>query len=153
MFGLAFITTFSCLATALDIFLLRFLIYLSRFRKALAPKLDQWVQDGIFQLQRRAYEAQGEGTWSRFDQEIPVTEKGDQLSVHLVEATLPTTELTVQVGKIEAVQETERTASDAASAEDRIVESSGSPIRKGGETDLAGEKRSNPEEVRHPVST
>jgi hypothetical protein len=51
--------------------LLRFLIYLSQFRNALSPRIERWIQDGIFQLQRRAYEDQSE--WQDIDKEIPVT--------------------------------------------------------------------------------
>jgi hypothetical protein len=81
VFGLAFIITFACVVTILDICLLRFLIYLSLFRQALAPRIDQWIQDGVWQLQRHAYEASGEGTWSRTQDETPVTDKHEQLGV------------------------------------------------------------------------
>lgn len=64
----------------LDIALLRFLIFLQRFRKALAPRIDAWIQDGTFQLQRRAYEAYGEGQWSGLDEEIPVHKPGEELA-------------------------------------------------------------------------
>lgn len=62
-----------------DFMLLRFLITLSRFRRAMAPKLDRWIQDGVFQLQRRAYEAKGEGSWQHIDKEIPVTTGKERL--------------------------------------------------------------------------
>lgn len=35
--------------------------------------MDRWLQDGIFQLQRRAHEAQGSGTWENLSEEVPVT--------------------------------------------------------------------------------
>jgi hypothetical protein len=50
--------------TIVDIVLLKFLIYLSKFRRALSPRIERWIQDGVLQLQRRAYEAHKEGTWS-----------------------------------------------------------------------------------------
>ena len=42
-------------------------------KRALAPRIDSWIQDGVFQLQRRAYEAHGEGPWERCSHEVPVT--------------------------------------------------------------------------------
>jgi hypothetical protein len=73
VFGLAFVLAFALLVTVADISILKFFIYLSRFRRALAPRIDRWVQDGVLQLQRRAYEAEGKSSWIRLDQEIPVT--------------------------------------------------------------------------------
>lgn len=62
----------------LDLVLLRFLIFLRNAKKAPAPRLDRWIQDGVFQLQRRAYEARGDGVWKSLTKEIPVTiEKTD----------------------------------------------------------------------------
>jgi hypothetical protein len=61
--------------------LLRLLIYTRRFRHILAPRIDRWIQDGVFQLQRRAYEAQEEVAWGRSDKEIPVTAGNVQLPV------------------------------------------------------------------------
>lgn len=46
---------------------------MSKFRRALAPRIDRWIQDGVLQLQRRAYEAQGQGTWINLEQDIPLT--------------------------------------------------------------------------------
>ncbi|KAF2871909.1 hypothetical protein BDV95DRAFT_28836 [Massariosphaeria phaeospora] len=79
-FGLVFIVVVSCTFMALDIGLLHFLIYLSKFRRALAPRSDRWIQDGVLQLQRRAYEGQGQGTWTNLDQEIPLTVEKELLS-------------------------------------------------------------------------
>lgn len=59
--------------------LLRVMILLSQFRKAMAPRLDRWIHDGVFQLQRRAYEAVGQGTWHDIDCEIPVMTSKDKL--------------------------------------------------------------------------
>jgi hypothetical protein len=72
--------TFAVFVTILDILLLRFLIYLSKFQRALSPRIDRWVQDGVFQLQRRAYEAQGDGVWRMQDKEIPVIFDGSKLA-------------------------------------------------------------------------
>lgn len=72
-FGLIFILTMSTIITTVDICLLRFLIYLKKSRQILSPRIDRWIQDDVFQLQRRAYEALGEGVWTRLENEIPVT--------------------------------------------------------------------------------
>jgi hypothetical protein len=81
VFALAFILSFSITITVLDLILLRFLIYLSKFLAALSPRIDEWIQDGVYQLQRRAYEAHGEGTWKDHNKEIPTTAGGEQLPV------------------------------------------------------------------------
>ncbi|KAF2183698.1 hypothetical protein K469DRAFT_667950 [Zopfia rhizophila CBS 207.26] len=80
VFALALIIAVSCTVTILDILLLRFLIFLSKFRSALAPRINRWIQDGVLQLQRRAYEALGEGKWKDLEGEIPVTSRNEVLS-------------------------------------------------------------------------
>jgi len=70
-FALVFMLTFSVTVTLLDLLLLRFFIFMSRFRVALSPRIDRWIQDGIFQLQRRAYETHAQ--WRDTEEEIPVT--------------------------------------------------------------------------------
>ena len=67
------------MVTILDLMLLRFLIFLHRFRGAMSPRIDRWIQDGVFQLQRRAYEARGEGIWKNRQEEIPVTWSKEEL--------------------------------------------------------------------------
>ncbi|CAO2656658.1 Nn.00g054610.m01.CDS01 [Neocucurbitaria sp. VM-36] len=78
VFALAFIIAFSFLVMIIDITLLKFLIYLSRFRRTLAPRIDRWIQDGVWQLQRRAYEGEGYREWMNLENEIPLTDKGGQ---------------------------------------------------------------------------
>jgi hypothetical protein len=56
----------------IDITFLKFLIFLSKFRAALAPRIDRWILDGVWQLQRRAYETQNHHNWSGVEGEIPV---------------------------------------------------------------------------------
>ncbi|KAJ4355516.1 uncharacterized protein N0V89_003533 [Didymosphaeria variabile] len=73
VFGLAFILTFSAIISIINYFILRFFIFLKRFRRSLAPRLDRWVNDGIFQLQRRAFEANESTMWMDLEKEIPVT--------------------------------------------------------------------------------
>jgi hypothetical protein len=60
VFGLVFVLTLSLLALIVDITLLKFLIYLARFRRQLGPRVERWIQDGVWQLQRRAYEGVGQ---------------------------------------------------------------------------------------------
>ena len=66
VFGLSFVIVFSLLVALIDITLLRFLIYLSCFRRALGPRLVRWTQDGVWQLQHRAYEGEGHKKMDRF---------------------------------------------------------------------------------------
>lgn len=73
VFGLTFILAFSATISFINFFILRFFIYLKRFRKTLAPRLDRWVNDGIFQLQRRAFEANESTAWMDAEKEIPTT--------------------------------------------------------------------------------
>jgi hypothetical protein len=79
VFALAFITTLALVLTICNLLVLRFLVFLSRFRPALTPRIDRWVQDGVFQLQRRAFEATEQGVWINLEQEIPVTCERQQL--------------------------------------------------------------------------
>lgn len=65
--------TFSAIISFINLFILRFFIFLKRFRKSLAPRLDRWVNDGIFQLQRRAFEANDNVLWTKLEKEIPTT--------------------------------------------------------------------------------
>jgi hypothetical protein len=80
VFGLYLVAGIALALYLLDLVLLKFLIFLSRFRRALAPRIDRWIQDGVFQLQRRAFEAREEGDWQRKDQEIPITSAKKLLS-------------------------------------------------------------------------
>jgi hypothetical protein len=80
VFGLAFVSTFAVVVTICNMFMLRIAIMLSRFRRALGPKLDRWTQDGIFQLQRRAFEADGQMYWRDIESEIPTTARDALLS-------------------------------------------------------------------------
>ena len=89
VFALAFTLTLSLTFTFLDLVILRFFIYLSRFKKALSPRIERWIQDDIFQLQRRAYEATGEGVWTKLEKEIPITRQATMLSDFVSEPTPP----------------------------------------------------------------
>ncbi|KAF2004127.1 hypothetical protein P154DRAFT_485871 [Amniculicola lignicola CBS 123094] len=81
VFGLVFITTFSCLIAIIDITLLKVLIWVSEFRRftGLSVRLSRWTQDGVLQLQRRAYEAQGVGFWINVDTDVPLTREKEEL--------------------------------------------------------------------------
>lgn len=59
----------------LDISILRVMLYLTRFRRALGPRIDRWIQDGIWQLQRRAYEGEGYRGWTDLESDIPITDE------------------------------------------------------------------------------
>ncbi|KAH8733180.1 hypothetical protein GQ44DRAFT_754658 [Phaeosphaeriaceae sp. PMI808] len=73
VFALIFTICFSLIITISNSLILRFFVFMTRFRAALAPRIDHWVQDGVYQLQRRAFEAQDQGHWLNLEQEIPVT--------------------------------------------------------------------------------
>ncbi|KAH7076744.1 hypothetical protein BKA63DRAFT_288712 [Paraphoma chrysanthemicola] len=75
-FGLVFILSFSLTVMVVDITILKFLIYMSRFRRQLGPRIERWIQDGVWQLQRRAYEGEGQRDWVDLESEIPLTDKG-----------------------------------------------------------------------------
>jgi hypothetical protein len=77
---LFFIITLASVVVLLGIVLLRFLILLARFRRALAPRINRWIQDSVLQLQRRAYEAEGQGTWTRLDTDVPITTEKEKLT-------------------------------------------------------------------------
>jgi hypothetical protein len=88
VFALIFVVVFTSLVTICNMLILRFFIFMSRFRAALAPRVDHWVQDGIYQLQRRAFEAQGQGCWKNLEQEVPITLDGEKLRELPVESSL-----------------------------------------------------------------
>jgi hypothetical protein len=88
VFALAFVITFSALVTFCNTFILRFFIFMAKFRAALAPRIDHWVQDGVYQLQRRAFEAQGHDRWLYLEEEIPITLNIEKLRQLPVESSL-----------------------------------------------------------------
>jgi hypothetical protein len=88
VFAMVFIVTFAMVFTICNLLILRFLIFLSRFRTALAPRIDHWVQDGVFQLQRRAFEAQGSGCWIGLEKEVPITLERERLKELPVDSSL-----------------------------------------------------------------
>jgi hypothetical protein len=88
VFGMSFIIATALFFFIIDMVLLKFLIYLSTFRKVLSPRIESWIQDGVLQLQRRAYEAHNQGTWSALDKEVPLTEANELLG-ELPQASLP----------------------------------------------------------------
>ncbi|KAF2829434.1 hypothetical protein CC86DRAFT_454045 [Ophiobolus disseminans] len=71
--GLALILALSSFFIIADLVVLRSLLYIPQLRRRLAPRIDRWVQDGVLQLQRRAYEAHMVGTWQDIELPIPTT--------------------------------------------------------------------------------
>jgi hypothetical protein len=59
----------------MDLVLLKFFIVPKK-----SSRIDRWVQDGVYQLQRRAYDAHEEGTWHRLIKEVPLTDLDEKLS-------------------------------------------------------------------------
>lgn len=90
---MAFVIATSLFLAILDIGLLKFLIFLDSFPKILSPRIDRWIQDGVWQLQRRANEAHQQGKWIHLTREVPLTNAGETLaelplaSVALLETT------------------------------------------------------------------
>lgn len=72
-FGLVFIIIVSSVFTLIDITLLRFIALLKKITRSDTPRLDRWIQDGLFHLQRLAYEAHGERGWKDLTEEVPTT--------------------------------------------------------------------------------
>lgn len=72
-FGLVFTFVVASTIIILDLALLRFLEYFSRYKHGLAPRINRWVQDGVFQLIRRAHDAQGHGVWKGLSHDVPIT--------------------------------------------------------------------------------
>ncbi|KAF2709058.1 hypothetical protein K504DRAFT_408484 [Pleomassaria siparia CBS 279.74] len=81
LFGLVFVVVICFTLLTLDLLLLPFLIITSKRRRGLLDsRLNRWIQDGVLQLQRRAFVAQGEGSWEKLENDIPVTSYGEKLS-------------------------------------------------------------------------
>lgn len=53
--------------------MLKFVIFLTRVKNVMSPRIDRWIQDGVFQLQRRSFQIYGQGTWQRLNKEVPST--------------------------------------------------------------------------------
>ena len=79
VFGLSFTLAVSGVLVILDFSILRGLMWLSKIKKSLSPGIDYWIEDGLFQLQRAAYQGIGQGTWGRLEKEIPWTIYKDHL--------------------------------------------------------------------------
>ena len=79
VFGLAFISTFCVIITLVNLNILNIFTFFSKFRPKLGPCRDRWVQDGIFQLTRRAFDADGQSTWVDVGKEVPSTEHKELL--------------------------------------------------------------------------
>ena len=71
------ILAFAGFAATLDFVILRCLIYHDNFRHPFRPALQDWIEDGLYQIQRSAYETAYPGaSWSDRGKEIPVTLPG-----------------------------------------------------------------------------
>ena len=107
-FALVFVITISCFVVVLDITLLKFLIFVSKFRRltGLSGRLSRWTQDGVLQLQRRAYAAQGKGKWKNLDEDVPLTVSKELLE-DLPVASEPLTKVLVDFTDSEAYRKYE----------------------------------------------
>lgn len=73
VFGLVFIVTVASVLTLIDMTLLRFIAFFKEVRRSDAPRLERWMQDGLFHLQRLAYEACEDSRWKDLTEEVPIT--------------------------------------------------------------------------------
>lgn len=79
VFTLAVIIALCVVLTALDLGLLKCLIFWNKPAKRLFPRIENWIRDGVFQLQYRAYEAHGQGSWECVEKEVSLTTTGIEL--------------------------------------------------------------------------
>ena len=80
VFALILVTVFSLTMFLLDISLLRFLTFLTKFHASFSDMINAWNQYDVFHLQRQAYESRGEGEWIDVQKEIPITKEVTPLS-------------------------------------------------------------------------
>jgi hypothetical protein len=109
-----------------DISLLKFLVYLSRFRRHLGPRIERWIQDGVWQLQRRAYEGEGERDWTNLEGEIPLLKDKAHMLKDLPILWVPgKSPMAMQTRTFESTgsQETLRPAGDNVAANQRDMKS------------------------------
>ncbi|KAF7192392.1 hypothetical protein HII31_06424 [Pseudocercospora fuligena] len=75
VFGLAFTLVMFGVLTTLDFGVLRFFLLLEKPSTSRRSRIRHWIQDGVFQLQRAAYEAwEKDIVWTRQGKEIPTTQ-------------------------------------------------------------------------------
>lgn len=74
MLGFAFTLAVAGTLLLLDFVGLR--IYTIRGRLRNLPSIQSWIDDGLYELQRRAFELYGNVSWDRTRKEVPVTAKG-----------------------------------------------------------------------------
>lgn len=72
-FGLVFTIVICSFIVLTDLVLLRSLVFFRALKRSPSPRLDRWIQDGVYQLQRHAYESHGHGVWKELNKEVPVT--------------------------------------------------------------------------------
>jgi len=90
VFGISLIIGFTSFVTILDLAALKILVFFSRFRRAFAPRIERWAQDGVFHLQRRAYEGNRYGNWDLLDRDVPVIVPSELLPELPLEIRCPT---------------------------------------------------------------
>lgn len=100
----------------LDLILLKSLPHVPFFRRKLAPRIDRWIQDSVFQFQRRAYEAHGSGEWENLNEQIPNTTDMEKLSELPVDS-VPQPVTTSIVTSTEAAESVAKVAPQAAEEE------------------------------------
>jgi hypothetical protein len=80
VFGISFLMAFTLTISIFNLTFQRCYLFVKRKQEKLTPRLDRWVQDGVFQWQRRAFEANTQTTWIRLEKEIPVTSEKEHIT-------------------------------------------------------------------------
>lgn len=79
LFGLVFVLSFGLVITLLGVFLTDVASLFGRVSHKLADSQQSWIRDDVLQIQRLAYQGQGNEVWAKTDKEIPVTSAGGLL--------------------------------------------------------------------------
>lgn len=79
MLGLSIVFAFTGFFMLTDILFLKYIIFTKRARSFLGPRIERWISDGVFQLQRQAYEGDNQGVWLRQSKEVPTTTQPENL--------------------------------------------------------------------------
>lgn len=84
--GLAIVLRLGGLLIVTNLLLVSLVHLVDKGREQNQHKSIEWWADGLFQLQRLAYEGHGQGHWSGFDRNIPVTEPSEVLELSFRES-------------------------------------------------------------------
>jgi hypothetical protein len=78
-YSLSLTIAFGSLIILADLFIVSIISCVHAKRKISSASHDAWIADGLHQVQRRLFEAQGQGVWKNEDASVPVTTDRDML--------------------------------------------------------------------------